>query len=150
VIIRGRSISEHGLGARLDSKIVGQGLRYVLAGVVVTAVYLLTTAALSEVFGIPIEISLLGGFAAAVGAHFTLQRLFVWARATPFALGIREQMGRYALVVTFQYIVTAISTSVLPGALGVPAVAVYLTVPLVLTAVNFIIFRHRVFHTIDE
>lgn len=148
--IQDRSISRHAPRPLFDSRIFGQGLRYMLAGVVVTLVYLLTTAALSDIVGIPVQVSLIAGFTAAVGIHFILQRLFVWARSTPFVLGVRKQMGRYALVVVCQYGVTAVSTSLLPGALGVPAVAIYLTVPFVLTTVNFIIFQSRVFHTADE
>jgi putative flippase GtrA len=120
-----------------------------LAGVVVYLVYVLVTTALSGILGIPIQIALIGGYAACVLTHFTLQRLFVWVDTAPFELRIREQIGRYALVVALQYAATAVATSLLPGALNVPALAVSLAVPLASAVVNFLIFRNGVFHTSD-
>jgi putative flippase GtrA len=132
-----------------DSGALGQGVRFALAGGIVALVYLTTTTVLADVASFPFQRALLIGFVAALCVHFTLQRFFVWIHHAEFALGVREQVGRYLLVAVCQYALTAISTSVLPGALGLPATLVYLgTVP-PLTAVNFVVFRGKVFYAAD-
>lgn len=142
-----------GQGVRLirspDSGAIGQGARFVLAGGVVALVYLTTTTVLADVFAVPFQRALFIGFVAAVCVHFTLQRFFVWVHHAQFALGVREQVGRYLLVAVCQYVLTAMSTSVLPGALGVPVTLVYLVTAPTLTTVNFLVFRSRVFHAAD-
>ncbi len=130
-----------------SSGVFGQGVRYALAGGLVTAVYLSTTTVLSDVVGLPFQIALALGFCVAVSVHFTLQRLFVWVNQEEFALPFRHQVGRYLLVAGGQYGVTVASTSVLPAALGLPTEVVYLATAGVLVSVNFLIFRNRVFHS---
>lgn len=142
-----RFISARVLHLRLpDSGTIGQGVRFALAGGVVALVYLATTTVLADVFGVTFQLALIIGFMVAVGVHFTLQRLFVWVHHTQFALGARVQVGRYSLVAAFQYAVTATSTSLLPGALGVPVMPVYFATALALATINFLVFRDRVFH----
>lgn len=132
-----------------DSGTIGQGVRFALAGGVVALVYLTTTTVLADVFAVPFQHALFIGFLAAVCVHFTLQRLFVWVHHAEFALGVRKQVARYLLVASSQYALTAVSTSVLPGAIGLPITPVYLVTVLTLTAVNFVIFRGRVFHAAE-
>jgi putative flippase GtrA len=142
-----RSFGEHLLYIRSpDSGIVGQGVRYVLVGSFVAFVYVATTTVLADVFAVPFQLALFIGFMAGLCVHFTLQRFFVWVHHDEFALGVREQMGRYLLVAGFQYAVTAISTLLLPSALGVPVIIVYLVTAPMLTVISFLIFRSRVFH----
>jgi putative flippase GtrA len=129
-----------------DSGSVGQGLRYALTGVFVALWYLATTTVLAEVVGLPFQLALVIGFLSTIIVHFTLQRLFVWVHHSEFALGLRAQVGRYLLLAGIQYAVTAAATSVLPGALGVPVTPVYLATALALAALNFLMFRGRVFH----
>jgi putative flippase GtrA len=124
----------------------GQGVRYALAGVVVATVYLLTTTLLAVVLGLPFQAALPIGFALALSVHFTLQRLFVWAHHEEFALPFRHQARRYLTVVLVQYGVTAASTALLPGAVGLPTEVVYLITALLLTCANFVLFRSVVFH----
>ncbi|HEY2283995.1 MAG TPA: GtrA family protein [Solirubrobacteraceae bacterium] len=147
VIPSRRSLSQHVLYIRSpDSGLVGQGVRYVLVGCFVALIYVATTTVLADVFDVPFQLALGIGFLAGVCVHFTLQRMFVWVNNAQFALGVREQMGRYLLVAGFQYSVTAISTLLLPSALGVPVTIVYLVTAPMLTIISFLVFRSKVFH----
>ncbi len=132
--------------AGADSGLTGQGVRYALTGVVVALVYLLATTLLAVVVGLPFQAALPIGFALAISVHFTLQRLFVWVHHEQFALPFRHQARRYLTVVLVQYGLTAASTALLPGALGLPTEAVYLITALLLAGVNFLLFRSVVFH----
>jgi putative flippase GtrA len=129
-----------------DSGVVGQGVRFLLAGGTVALIYLTTTTVLHELFDVPFQLALLIGTVAGLAAHFTLQRLFVWVHHEEFALGLHEQVGRYLLVAAVQYGLTALSTSVLPDALDLPVTPVYLATALTLTSVNFLVFRGKIFH----
>ena len=124
----------------------GQGFRFVLAGGIVFLVYVGTTTLLAEWIGVPFEASLAIGFALAIVTHFSLQRLFVWRNATAFALPLHHQLARYAVVAGLQYGLTAAITATLPGAFGVSPEVVYLPTVLLLSAVNFLVLRSRVFH----
>lgn len=128
------------------SGLAGQGVRYAAAGVVVALVYLLTTTLLAEVVGLPFEVALPIGFVAALGVHFTLQRLFVWVHEEDFALPFAHQARRYLMVAGAQYVVTATTTALLPSVLGIPTEAVYLITALLLATANFVLFRTVVFH----
>jgi putative flippase GtrA len=128
------------------SSLTGQGARYAMSGVLVALVYLLTTTFLAVVVGLPFEAALPIGFVLALSVHFTLQRLFVWVHHEEFALPFRHQARRYLMVVVAQYVVTAASTVLLPGALGLPTEVVYLITALLLASANFLLFRNVVFH----
>lgn len=133
-----------------EGGLAGQGVRYAIAGAVVMIVYLLTTSFLAVVVGLPFQVALPIGYATGLSVHFTLQRLFVWVHHEEFALPFHRQAGRYLLLAAAQYGVTAASTALLPGPLGLPTEVVYLlTVPCV-TAVNFVTFRQVVFHADDD
>ena len=73
---------------------LGQGVRYGLAGATVAVVYLSTTTVLAEVVGLPFQIALAIGFCVALVLHFTLQRLFVWKHEDEFAPRLHHQAGR--------------------------------------------------------
>jgi putative flippase GtrA len=129
-----------------DSGLLGQGVRFLIAGSIVALVYLTSTTVLASVVGLPFQLALAIGFSLAIVVHFTLQRLFVWVHHEEFALPFHHQAGRYLLVAGAQYGITAASTYVLPRALGVPTELVYLATAVVLLIVNFLVFRNRVFH----
>jgi putative flippase GtrA len=118
-------------------------------GIVITFVYLTITTVLADVLGVPFQLALAAGTATAVCVHFTLQRLFVWAHHAEFALGIGEQLGRYLLIVGTQYAITAISTSLLPGLIGVPVTFVYIATALTIVGINFLVFRNGIFHAAE-
>jgi putative flippase GtrA len=129
-----------------SSGLLGQGVRYGLAGGAVALVYLSTTTVLAEVVRIPFQIALAIGFFVAFVVHFTLQRLFVWSHQEEFALPLHHQAGRYLTVAGTQYGLTIASTSLLPAALGVSTEIVYLVTVAVLASTNFLVFRHGIFH----
>ena len=128
------------------SGLLGQGLRFAIAGGVVSAVYLGVTILLADLVGLRFQVALLIGFGCGLTLHFTLQRFFVWSHAEEFALPFHHQAGRYLVVAGTQYGLTAASTSTLPGALGLPTELVYVITVMVLVAANFLVFRHGVFH----
>jgi putative flippase GtrA len=125
---------------------VGQGVRFIVAGATVTLVYPTTTAVFAEVLGTPFQMALAIGFCTGVAVHFTLQRLFVWRHSRGFTLQLGHQATRYLAVVLVQYGVTVAATSLLPPILGVSTVSVYLVTVSVLTCTNFMVFRRFVFH----
>jgi putative flippase GtrA len=129
-----------------ESGVVGEGLRFAIAGGTVALIYLTTTTVLAEVFDVPFQLALIIGTITGLTAHFTLQRLFVWVHHEEFALSVHAQVGRYLLVAAVQYALTALSTSVLPGVLDLPVTAVYLATALSIAAMNFLVFRRRIFH----
>ena len=129
-----------------SSGLLGQGVRYGLAGGTVAVVYLSTTTVLAEVVGLPFQVALAIGFSVALVVHFTLQRFFVWIHHDEFALPLHHQAGRYLTVAGTQYGLTIASTSLLPAALGVSAEIVYLVTVAVLASTNFLVFRLGIFH----
>jgi putative flippase GtrA len=129
-----------------ESGLVGQGVRFALAGGTVAGVYLLTTLILADLIGLPFQVALAIGFGVGLLVHFSLQRLFVWTHHEEFALPLRHQAGRYVLVAGSQYGLTAASTSLLPPLFGVSVEIVYLITVTVLTCANFLVFRHGIFH----
>jgi putative flippase GtrA len=129
-----------------DSGMLGQGVRYVIAGGLVSLVYLFTTTFLALVVGLPFQVALPIGFGCGLVVHFTLQRLFVWVHHEAFALPLRRQARRYLTLAGAQYGTTALTTSLLPGPLGLPTEVVYLATAALLTSTNFLVFRHRIFH----
>jgi putative flippase GtrA len=121
-------------------------VRFALAGGTVTLVYLTTTIVLADVFGVPFQVALAVGFCVGLIVHFTLQRVFVWTHYEEFALPLHHQAALYLIVAGVQYGVTAASTALLPTALGVSTEIVYLVTVAVVISVNFLVFRHRIFH----
>jgi|SRR5580692_2812803 putative flippase GtrA len=130
-----------------DSGIVGQGMRFGLAGGLTALIYLLTTSLLALVFGVPFQIALTIGFLTAAAFNFAMQRIFVWAGGEGFALPLHRQAGLYLSLAGAQYGVTLASTSLLPGPLGLPTEVVYLATAALLAGINFMVFRHRIFHS---
>ena len=129
-----------------ESGLLGQGVRYALAGCTVALVYLATTIVLADLVGMPFQAALAIGFSVGLMVHFTLQRVFVWTHHEEFALPLHYQAGRYLLVAGAQYGVTVASTSLLPRLLGVSTEFVYLATVAVTISTNFLVFRHGIFH----
>ncbi len=129
-----------------DSGPLVQGARFALAGGIVAVTYVSTTTLLADVLSVPFQAALAVGFCVALIAHFSLQRLFVWTRSEQFALPLHHQAGRYLALALAQYGLTVASTSLLPAALGVSAGVVYLATVALVSSINFLLFRHRIFH----
>lgn len=123
--------------------------RFAVAGGFVAAAYSATTTILSEVLGAPFQLALVIGFAAALTAHFTLQRRFVWVRSDSFALPLRAQLTRYLAVSVLLYGTTALVTAVVPGLVDVPVLAVYFVWTALVSCANFYVLGQRVFHPAD-
>lgn len=128
------------------SGLLGQGMRYAIAGSIVALVYVLTTTLLAVGFGVPFRYALPIGFALQLTVHYTLQRTFVWVHEERFALPFSRQMRRYLTVAGSQFGLTALSTSLLPHALGLSTEVVYLTTTGVLISANFVLLRNVIFH----
>jgi putative flippase GtrA len=120
--------------------------RFVIAGASVAAIYLALTLVLAELIGLPFQAALAIAFATAVLCHFGLQRFFVWRRQGDFRLSLRQQAGRYLLVVVIQYAATVAVTSTVPAALDLPPSVVYVVWTLLASLAAFLIFGRRVFH----
>lgn len=129
-----------------QSELLGQGVRFAIAGGAVAAIFMATTTTLSEVAGLPFQLALAVGFAMAVIAHFSFQRFFVWVHHGEFALTLRRQVGRYTLVLGTQYVTTVLVTSFLPSSLHVRTIVVYVVWTAVISVINFVIFGRGVFH----
>jgi putative flippase GtrA len=129
-----------------ESGLLGQGMRYAMAGSVVAFVYVLSTTFLAVVVGLPFQEALPIGFSLQLAVHFTLQRLFVWVHHEEFALPFQRQALRYLTVAAAQFGTTALSTALLPRALGLSTEVVYLITVVLLTGANFLLFRNVVFH----
>jgi putative flippase GtrA len=129
-----------------ESGLRGQGVRFILAGGAVAVLYLALTTTLAKGFDLPFQIALAVGYSVSLATHFTLQRFFVWIHRSRFALLWHRQARRYLLLAAVQYGVTALATSQLPAILGVSALPVFLVTAAVVTILNFLIFRTRVFH----
>jgi putative flippase GtrA len=128
------------------SGLLGQVLRFGLAGGSVALLYLTVTTVLSQVLGLPFQLALVIGFASGLLLHFTLQRVFVWTHHEDFALELRHQVGRYLTMAASQYGLTAASTAVLPGVLGLSTEVVYLMTMAVVTTAGFLLMRFVIFH----
>jgi putative flippase GtrA len=126
--------------------LLGQGARYAICGATVSAIYIAITTVLSQASHLRFQLALVIGWCAAVSVHFTLQRTFVWSREEEFALPFGHQVGRYLVVAVSQLGLSATTTALLPGVLGVSAEVVYLATAAVVTLCNFLVFRFGVFH----
>jgi putative flippase GtrA len=128
------------------SGLAGQGTRYAISGAFVAGVYLASTTFLAVVVGLPFREALPIGFAVQLAVHFTLQRTFVWVHEEDFALAFGHQMRRYLVVQAAQLGITALTTLLLPGPLGLATEVVYLMTAGSMTIANFLLFRNVVFH----
>lgn len=136
------------LASRLPTGLLGQGVRYVIAGGAATFVYLLSTLTLADVLDLPFELALALGFGAGLSVHFTLQRLFVWTHQDQeYTLPFHHQVGRYLLLSAAQYGITAVSVGLLPAALGLPTEVVYVATVALTASTNFLVFRYGIFHS---
>ena len=97
-----------------DLGVIGQGMRFALAGVTTAVVSLVTTITLAEGVGLAFEAAFAIGYAVAVTTHFTLQRVFVWMHREAFALPIHLQLVRYVPIALGNYGVVAVAIAVLP------------------------------------
>jgi putative flippase GtrA len=122
-----------------------QLVRYAAAGAAVFGVYVGGTFLLSGPVGAPIQVAIAIAYVVAIAFHFVLQRVFVFADHDEFAQPLGAQIRAYLLLGAVQYVVTAASTTVLPGLLDVPDRAVYLVTAVVVSGASFLVLRLHVF-----
>jgi putative flippase GtrA len=134
------------VGLLRADRILAQGVRFAITGALVSVIYISVTTVLAEVSHLRFQVALVIGWCAAISVHFTLQRVFVWTHQEEFALPFGHQIGRYLLLAGTQLGVTALTTAVLPSALGLPTEVIYLATAALLTLINFLLFRNRIFH----
>jgi putative flippase GtrA len=108
--------------------------------------YVGVTFGLSGPAGLPIQLVIPFALAAATTVHFALQRRFVFADRSSFALSGAAQLRRYVFIAAVQYAVTAAATSVLPALLGATQQVVYLGTVVIISGTTFVFLRSRVFH----
>lgn len=126
--------------------LIGQGVRFAMAGATASVVSLVITITLAQGAGLPFEAAFAIGYFVAVITHFTLQRIFVWAHSGAFALAMHDQLVRYVPIALCNYGSVALALALLPHALGVSSLAVYLGATAVVTVISFLLFRTNVFH----
>jgi putative flippase GtrA len=129
-----------------NSGLLGQGVRFILAGGIVVVVYVATTTILAEILGLHFQVALAIGFGVALIVQFNLYRVFVWVHHEEFVLPIHHQAGRYLTAAAIGYGLTAVCTSLLPSALGVSTEIVYLGMVAALPVINFTVLRYVIFH----
>ncbi len=137
------------LRALLNDEFAGSGVRFVVSGTIVAAVYLGIPIGLSSV-GIPIEVAIPIAYVVAATLHFNLQRRFVFRHVPEFALTTRQQISRYVVMGAVQYPVTALLTALLPKALGVSQNAAFVGVACSWSVFLFLTLRSHVFHGTDS
>jgi putative flippase GtrA len=123
-----------------------QAGRFVLSGGTVAVVYLGLGLVLSGPLGVPIQVAIPLSYVLSVALNYTLQRWFVFAHSSSFALSPHAQLLRYVQVGAVQYAFTALATGFLPGLLGVSEQVVYVVAALVAAVITFVLLRFVVFH----
>jgi putative flippase GtrA len=126
--------------------LAGPTVRYLIAGATVAGVYLAIPLLLDGALGVAIQIAIPIAYLIAVSLHFNLQRHFVFRHVTQFALSTREQIVRYVAVGAVQYPLTALSTALLPGALGLSERAAFVCTTLAISLSFFLVLRAHIFH----
>ena len=122
-----------------------RGARFGLSGGAVAAVNLGAMTVLVAGFGVGAQIALVASYLLGLAAHFTLNRQWVFSPDDAYHLHLTVQGARYLCSAATIYGLTALSLAVLPGAVGVPSLAVYYVTVLSLSVVNFFVLRSFVF-----
>jgi putative flippase GtrA len=119
--------------------------KFALTGLLVGATHLGLVTVL-VIGGVPIQAALAIGFVVAVTMHFTLNRQWVFAHDSGYALHLTGQGLRYLLAAGLSYAGTSIAVAVLPDVLGIPQLAVFFLAAGVMACISFTILHLWVFH----
>jgi putative flippase GtrA len=119
--------------------------RFGLSGGAVALVNLGVMTVLVAGFDVRAQIGLIVSYALGLAVHFTLNRQWVFSPEDAFHLHLTAQGVRYVCSAAAIYALTALSLALLPGALGVPSLAVYYVTVLALSIANFFVLRSFVF-----
>jgi putative flippase GtrA len=119
-------------------------IRFVLSGGAV-AVCQFATMPLLVAAGASDQLAVAGAYFSALVLHFTLNREFVFASDSGYALHLTAQGVRYVLVALTSFAVTSAAVALLPGPLDVSPIAVFYVVSVLTAAVSFLVLRSWVF-----
>lgn len=119
-------------------------VRFVLSGSAVAACQF-TTMPLLVAAGVSNQLAVAGAYFSALVLHFTLNREFVFANSSGYALHLTVQGVRYVSVAFTSFAVTSAAVALLPGPLDVSPLAVFYGVSLVAAAVSFLVLSRWVF-----
>ncbi len=120
-------------------------VRFLISGGIVAVVSLSLTTTL-RLTGTPFQLAFAVGYVCGIIVHFGLHRYFTFASVETYALGARSQAQRFVATVVVQYLLIAGGVALLAPLLGVPDLAVYFTLIVLMSVGNFLITRHRIFH----
>jgi putative flippase GtrA len=118
--------------------------KFALTGVLVGATHLGLVSVMA-LLGVPIQVALAIAFILALSLHFTLNRQWVFAGGSGYALHFSQQGRRYLATAALSYVCTAIAVAVLPGILGLPELAVFFLAAGVMACVSFLLLSVWVF-----
>lgn len=122
--------------------------KFALTGTLVAAVYFAVTTAL-VLAGAPTQLAVVVAYACSLAVHFTVNRRFVFASSSGYALHLSAQGRRYLVVALSSYACTALVVA-LASRTDIPQLLVALGVPVVFTAFTFLTLRGWVFRSAVE
>lgn len=134
---------------RLTPLLRARFVRFALTGTLVAAVYLAITTALIVLFDAPAQLAVAVAYACSLALHFTVNRRFVFASSSGYALHLSAQGSRYVVVALSSYACTAILVA-LSKRLGLPELLVALAIPVAFAAFTFVTLRGWVFRSAVE
>jgi putative flippase GtrA len=118
--------------------------KFVLTGALVGGTHL-ALVTLMVLAGVPIQAALALAYLVALAVHFTLNRQWVFAEHSGYALHFSRQGVRYLLIAGLSYAGTAISVAVLPGLLDIPQLAAFFMAAIAMAGVSFVLLNFWVF-----
>jgi putative flippase GtrA len=123
-----------------------QVARFVLSGGVVAACSFLTMTVLVVWLELSAQVALALAYLTALAVHFTLNRQFVFAADSGYALHLSAQGIRYLIVAACSYATTAAAVGFLPERLETSPLIVFYGATAVLAVISFVVLRSWVFH----
>jgi putative flippase GtrA len=123
--------------------------KFALTGLVVGATHLGLVSVL-VLAGMPIQAALALSFVVALALHFTLNRQWVFAPDSGYALHFSRQGLRYLFAAGLSYAGTSISVAILPDVLGIPELAVFFLAAGAMACISFAILHLWVFHAAPD
>lgn len=118
--------------------------RFITAGGFV-AIVNLGMGALLLALGVEVQLAVAIAYLAGITAHFTLQRLFVFAGEGTFALTLGRQLRRYAALAAVQYPATAGLVALVTAA-GLSNFEAVVCAALLVMPLTYILLRTQMFH----
>lgn len=126
-------------------RLLGQKpIRFLISGSTVAACQFVTMPLL-VLAGVSDQLAVAGAYLAALVLHFVLNREFVFASESGYALHLSAQGVRYVSVAFTSYVATSTAVALLPGPLDVAPIAVFYGASVASAAVAFVVLRQWVF-----